>query len=177
MIDYIAALRRHAPAGIARWERVEKLHLTLKFLGEIETARVADLDRAAAQSATCAFPFFLSIEKTGTFPPRGIPRVLWLDVQDDSKGLSVLHQSLEEACASEGFPREPRSFHPHLTIARLHVSDSTARELGRHHCASHFTSNAFHVTELLVVRSELQRGGSRYTTLSRHPLGGLHVGS
>jgi 2'-5' RNA ligase len=166
---HIARLRGEFPRLKVGWDREEKLHLTLKFLGEIEAARVENLSRAAHAAADSVRAFELSIEGAGVFPPRGLPRVLWLGVKDDSGGLARLHERLEEECASEGFPREARAFRPHLTIARLRNSEGV-RPLASLHAATDFVSRPFDARELVVIRSQLGPGGSRYTVLSRHAL-------
>ncbi|HYO63468.1 MAG TPA: RNA 2',3'-cyclic phosphodiesterase, partial [Pyrinomonadaceae bacterium] len=153
----------------ASWERPEKFHLTLKFLGETEPRRVEDLGRAAGRAASGVESFTLALAGTGAFPPRGAARVLWLGVQDAAGGLAELQRRLEAECAREGFPREPRSFHPHLTLARLR-DPRDAEALTEAHLAAQFAPATFVISELLLVRSELSSGGSRYTTLSRHAL-------
>jgi 2'-5' RNA ligase len=154
----------------ASWDRAEKLHITMKFVGEIEQGRVQALSEAAARAAAGASGFKLTIEGAGAFPVRGMPRVLWLGVKDHSNGLARLQSRLEEECDREGFSREQRAFRPHITIARLR-SPQGARQLAARHQEMGFEAAEFAVGELTVMRSELAPGGSRYTTLSRHVLG------
>jgi RNA 2',3'-cyclic 3'-phosphodiesterase len=164
---HAARLRREFPDARASWARPEGLHITLKFIGEVEAARVESLSRAAAAAVEGFKPFRLSIEESGTFPPRGAARVLWLGVKDESGQLARLQRRLEEECSSAGFPPESRAFKPHLTVARLRTpKDSVA--LSEAHRQTPFGPFHFDVTELLVIRSELGPGGSRYTPLSRH---------
>ena len=167
---HAASLRERFKEVRASWPRAENLHLTLKFLGEIEEARVALLSAAAARSAEESEPFELTIEGAGAFPPRGAPRVLWLGVTDAAGGLARLQGRLEAECAGSGFKREERPFHPHLTLARLRAPQG-ARALAQFHEETGFAPAAFRVAELVVMRSELGPGGSRYTPLSRHRLG------
>ena len=167
---HIARLRESAPDVRAGWDKPEKLHITLKFLGEIETARLEALERAARRAASRVAPFSIAAEEAGTFPPRGQPRVLWLGIRDESENLSSLQRGLEDECALEGFPREPRAFRPHLTLARLRAP-AGARPLADLHRQTGFSSDPFTVAEFVVMRSELGRGGSRYTAISRHTLG------
>lgn len=166
---HIALLRQAMPDVRASWDRAEKLHITLKFLGEIERGRVPALSRAAERAAQTIEPFELAIEGAGTFPPHGSPRVLWLGVRDSSSSLTRLQHQLEEECARENFKREERPFHPHLTIARLR-SPKGSRQLAALHKETGFQMQTFHVSELLVIRSELGAGGSRYTEISKHKL-------
>jgi 2'-5' RNA ligase len=166
---HIAALRESFPKARASWARAEALHVTLKFLGEIERARVEALSEASSRAAASAQSFELHIAETGAFPPRGPARVLWLGVRDASGGLARLQQTLEAECAHAGFAREPRDFHPHLTVARVRAPNES-RALAEAHRARVFDSLAFKVQELFVIRSELGAGGSRYTPVSRHEL-------
>ena len=167
--EHISRLRDAWPKVRASWERAEKLHITLKFLGEIEQTRVEALTRAAARAVEDVPCFRLSIEGAGAFPPRGNPRVLWLGVTDPSGGLALLWRRLEDETAREGFAREERPFHPHLTIARLRTPEGS-RRLAETHTEMRFEAVSFTATGLTVVRSELGPGGSRYSTISNHQL-------
>ncbi|HKQ51183.1 MAG TPA: RNA 2',3'-cyclic phosphodiesterase [Pyrinomonadaceae bacterium] len=169
---HASRLRERFSEVRASWPRAENLHLTLKFLGEIEESRVALLRAAAARAAEKSTAFELTIEGAGAFPPRGAPRVLWLGVKDTSGGLAQLHSRLEDECAGSGFKREERPFHPHLTLARLRAPQGT-RALAQFHQETGFDAAQFPVTELIVMLSELGPRGSRYTPLSRHALGTL----
>jgi 2'-5' RNA ligase len=168
---HMARLRAAAPDADARWERAEKLHLTLKFLGGIAPERVAALMKATERAASCSQALTLRLEGSGAFPPRGLPRVLWLGVVDPTERLAELWQKLEEECAREGFARETRAFHPHLTIARLRTP-AGARQLAAAHSATTFAPIDFPIAEIIVMRSDLGPTGSRYTPLSRHALKG-----
>jgi 2'-5' RNA ligase len=167
---HAARLRRDFPDARASWPRPEGLHITLKFIGEVEAARVEALARAAGAAAEGFKPFPLSIEESGTFPPRGAARVLWLGVKDPAGQLSRLQSRLEQECAAAGFPSEERAFKPHLTLARLRAPKD-AHALSEAHRHAAFGPHHFQVTELVVMRSELGPGGSRYELLSRHGLG------
>jgi 2'-5' RNA ligase len=168
--EAIARLRNSAPRVRASWERTEKLHLTLKFLGEIAPERIEALANAAQRAARLSHPFSLKLEGAGAFPPRGLPRVLWLGITDTSGALARLQESLEDECAAEGFAREERAFRPHLTLARIRAPQGT-RELAELHQENDFEPVEFPVSELVVLRSDLAPGGSRYTEISRHEFG------
>lgn len=154
------------------WERAEKLHLTLKFLGELESARVEALTRAVQRAAESVERFELSLREAGAFPVGGNPRVLWLGLSDDTHRLARLHEQLETECAGEGFPREARVFHPHITIARIRVPNDAARAVANLHREMIFAPAAatFTVNEVTIMQSQSGAGGSRYTPLSRHGL-------
>jgi RNA 2',3'-cyclic 3'-phosphodiesterase len=165
--QHVSSLRTRLPDARASWEKPEKLHLTLKFLGDVEVARVEALSRATERAATSVEPFELTIANAGVFPTRKKPRVLWLGVEDVSGRLASLQKSLEDECAAAGFAREQRPFKPHLTLARLRVPHD-ARLLADAHCESAFEPQTFKVSELVVIHSELGLGGSRYTQVSSH---------
>jgi 2'-5' RNA ligase len=168
---HAARLRRDFPGARASWARPEGLHITLKFIGEVEVTRVEALSRAAGAAVEGFKPFRLSIEEPGTFPPRGAARVLWLGVKDPGAQLAQLQRRLEQGCEAAGFAPEPRAFKPHLTVARLRTPKD-AHALSEAHRHAPFGPFHLDVTELLVIRSQLGPGGSRYTPLSRHEFGG-----
>ena len=166
---HVARLREVAPNARASWARDEALHITLKFIGEIDTARIDLLSRAATRAAESVQSFALTIEGAGVFPPRGLPRVLWLGIIDLSRSMARLHQRLEAECQLEGFACEKRAFHPHLTVARLRTHDDAEMLAASHHEIG-FDATPVNVSELVVMRSELASSGSHYTVISRHSL-------
>jgi 2'-5' RNA ligase len=167
--EHIARLREKLPGVRASWERAEKLHITLKFLGDVAGTRTPALSLAAASAAAGIAPFKLSIADAGAFPPHASPRVLWLGVNDSNDHLARLQQALETECAAAGFKREERPFHPHLTIARPRQPTGT-RALADLHRELGFAAMDLTVNEIVLMRSELGPDGSRYTALSRHGL-------
>lgn len=170
---HIARLREAAttasPLKIS-WERTEKLHLTLKFLGELEPARIEALTRAAKRAAESVEEFEVTLEEAGAFPANGNPRVLWLGLRDETNRLAALQERLEEEGARENFPREARAFHPHITIARIRIPNAAARQLAKLHRETKFEPATFNVKELIIMQSQLGTGGSRYMPLSKHEL-------
>lgn len=109
---YMEDLRRAAPG--VRWVRPESLHLTLKFIGEFDEARLEELQRALA--AVGGQPFDVSFGGVGFFTPRS-PRVFWVGV-DAGYELPALARAVDQAAVSLGVPAEEREFNPHLTLAR-----------------------------------------------------------
>ena len=168
--QHITRLRATVPDARASWNRDDKLHLTIKFLGDIALQRVPDLSLAAAQAVSGMKPFMLAAEGCGAFPPRGEPRVLWIGIDDAAGQLARLYERLEEECSARGFKGEQRPFHPHLTIARVRTPQD-ARRLTASHKELGFGRIEFNVSELLVIRSELRSEGSRYTEISRQLFG------
>lgn len=165
----IEHLREKFPRAKASWERAEKMHLTLKFLGDVEEKRFQSINKTVEMVASAFQPFEMSIEGTGAFPSRGIPRVMWLGAKDDSGNLSRVQEKLEDEFARVGFKKETRAFHPHLTLARVRAPED-AKELREEHERLDFKTPSFTVEEIVVMRSELSPSGSRYTKIAQHDL-------
>jgi 2'-5' RNA ligase len=168
--DHLEHLRESVPDARASWSREENLHLTLKFLGDTPVSRIETLSQVAKRAASNVIPFELIVSGVGAFPPRGQPRVLWIGIEDLSGQLGKLQQALEDECNKEGFARETRPFHPHLTIARLRRPQGS-RQLAALHEEMGFEAETVRASALVVVRSELRSEGSRHTVISRHELG------
>ncbi len=169
VLKHIARLQEAVPDAKASWSRDANLHLTLKFLGEIPRTAVADVSAAASRTVAELAAFPVRLEQTGFFPKQGQPRVLWIGINDSSGQLNELDGRLEEEVAKEGFEKDPRPFHPHLTIARLR-QPRHARTLAAAHRQLEFEPQEVAVSELLVIRSELSGEGSKYSVVSRHAL-------
>ena len=174
LMEHIDRLRDSVPDARASWIREENLHLTLKFLGDTPVARVENLSGTASIAASKVQPFEIIVEGGGAFPPKGQPRVLWVGIEDPSGQLARLHGTLEDECAKAGFPREPRAFHPHLTIARIR-KPFDSRQLVTLHKEMGFEAETVRASELLLIRSELRSKGSRHTIISRHAFSSANV--
>jgi RNA 2',3'-cyclic 3'-phosphodiesterase len=165
--DHVRALREIVPDVAASWSRVENIHLTLKFLGNVSVDRIPAIAAAASRAVKDFTPFQICIGATGVFPKPSRAQVLWIGVSDPSGNLSALQQRLEDEYAIEGFEKEDRAFRPHLTIARLRRLEG-ARRLADAHLQMEFRPAEINVSELIVFRSQLSSKGSKYTPISRH---------
>lgn len=166
LANRVSQLRSAFPQVKASWNRDGKFHVTLKFIGDVPQPRVASITQAAARAADNFPGFDLAVGGPGAFPEKGPPRVLWIGIDDLEGRLGELFLRLDDECARQGFAREARGFHPHLTLARLRHPDGT-RELARFHTETPFSPIRFRVSELLVIRSELSPQGSHYATVSQ----------
>ncbi len=165
-MKHITHLRDLVPTSPASWGRENSLHLTLKFLGNVPADCLPNLSAAASRAVAQLKPFDISLTQTGAFPKSGSPRVLWIGIDDPTQQLARMQVRLEEECEREGFPKESRPFHPHLTVARLRKPSGT--HLARSHEQLGFDALAVVVSELVVMRSELSNKGSNYTVMSRN---------
>ena len=167
--EHITRLRKEVPDATASWSRVENIHLTLKFFGNVAVDRIPKISAAATRTVAQFSRFNIEVGTTGVFPKPSRAQVLWIGVSDPLGQLSKLQQRFEEECAAEGFPKEDRAYRPHLTIARLRKPEG-ARHLADTHLNQNFPTLEVSLKELVVFRSELSSKGSKYTPLSRHSL-------
>jgi len=167
--DHIGLLRGAGPDATASWTRVENIHLTLKFFGNVAIERIPKISAAVERAVKKFPPVSIGIGKTGVFPKSSRAQVLWIGVSDPSGKLAELQRQLENECAKEKFEKEDRAYRPHLTIARLRKPEG-ARLLADAHLNMDFEPAEMTVSELIVFRSELSSKGSKYTAISRHKL-------
>ena len=167
--DYIEKLRGAFRDVRIGWERAEKLHLTMKFLGDCEETQLKELEKIVAGIAEKIQRFEIQIADTGVFPNAHSPRVLWIDVMDAAGNLVQIHDLLESNCEKIGFERERRRFVPHLTIGRV-KEPNKARDLAEKHLKNKFEPVEFIVPEIVIYESKLLPSGSIYSVVSKHEL-------
>ena len=165
--QHIEQLRAAVPECHPSWSRVENIHLTVKFFGDVEESKIAQIANAASRAVMNFSSFQILINDTGAFPKPSQPRVLWIGVEDPTNQLLRLQSEFETECAREGFTKEERAFRPHLTIARIRKPEG-ARKLADVNNNLGFEVMDLQVNELVVFRSELSSKGSTYTALSCH---------
>jgi 2'-5' RNA ligase len=145
------------------------LHLTLAFLGEIDDATLAAVIALTGEVARATPPFHLALGRLGIFGPPEAPRVVWAGVGGELPRLRALQRRLSEALEPLGFPRDPRPFSPHLTLARIKqtLDEVTTLRLHRLLADKAPPPTRWRVAEARVMRSELAAAtGSHYTVLS-----------
>ena len=144
----------------------EQIHLTLRFIGDIDGTLFQDVRECLAGVEARALT--LSIRGVGHFPPRGMPRVVWAGVEP-AAALQTLRSSINQALAAVGIPVEERAYHPHITIARLKNSP-----IGR--VADFLTSNSllqsppFTVNSFTLFTSSLTAKGAIHSSAAKYPL-------
>ena len=167
LAEVVGRLRAADLRGV-RTVAPEGVHVTLKFLGNVEAARVPALSEALTGAAHGAMPFRLAVRGLGVFPDDRAPRVLWAGIGGDTDALGALARRVDDACAGLGFPRERRAFSPHLTIARLRDSASDAdrrRSADALAAIGLGDSGGFEVGAFHLIKSTLTPSGARYETL------------
>lgn len=153
-----------------RWVRPEGIHLTLKFLGEVEPDRIEAIARKAETAIQGVGPFTVRIKGGGGFPTAKNPRVIWIGVEDHSGMLKELQARVETEMAELGFTREKRGYTPHLTVGRLR-SGKGSKSVGQALDAlSASDLGRMEVREVILFRSHLKPTGAEYTKLGSFQL-------
>ena len=150
----------------ARWRGRQQLHLTLRFIGEVDGAMARDIDDVLRHTAVP--PFSLTLRRTGFFGDRDLARVLWAGVEDD-KPLRRLHGKIQRRFQDIGLAPERRRYHPHVTLARLNGIPIAEAE-GYAARYSEYASPPFTVDRYCLFSSYLARGGAIYTVESEYPM-------
>lgn len=163
-------------SSCVRWVKIENIHLTLKFLGDVASNRMGSLEQALKHSVENKNAFDLTVRGLGAFPRPTHPNVIWVGIEE-SPALSILVNELESQMANCGFPREERPFQAHLTLGRV------ARNLPPHETravtvaliellstAGQTIFGRAHIDRVHFYRSDLDRDGARYTRLFSAPL-------
>lgn len=145
------------------WQKSDKLHLTLSFLGQIEADAGEHLKSALSQLV--ATPFELEIRGVGTFgDPQ--PKVLWAGVGDGRTQLKALHASVQSIVTELQRPQDSREFHPHVTLSRLRqITHARLAPFLSQHAGTSF--GRFHVHGVVLYASEPGPQGSVYRAVVR----------
>lgn len=165
--DYLVSLG----AGIrhARWQRDDQLHITLKFVGEVDESTARDLDEVL--STIRMPPFKIMIQGVGLFGDLKKPRMLWAGLSPKEE-ITRLHDKIETAASRVGIPWEDRKFTPHVTLARFPAQaaqragglDNFLRDRGD------LQTPTFDVTSFALFSSHLSPNGSIYRIETAYPL-------
>jgi len=159
--------------GGVRWVPAANVHLTLKFLGEVEAKLVPEIEAALAAVASEAAPITLALAGGGCFPSPRAPRVVWVGVGEGAEEAAALAAAVDRALAPLGFGREKRRFRAHLTIGRPKGGrESAATAAGKIERLRSFEAPPEAAEALALVKSTLTPEGAVYEILARLPLGG-----
>lgn len=154
----------------ARWQREDQLHLTLRFIGEVDRHMAADV--AAALSGVHHPEVTMALSGTDVFGKQGRLDTLWVGVTPEEP-VKVLHNKVDQCLARVGLEPEKRQFKPHITIARFGARSGTRTGSlnGFLEESGGLSSPPFTVTDFCLYESRLTHEGANYTILERYPLG------
>jgi 2'-5' RNA ligase len=159
---------RSADAEV-RWESIEKFHITLKFLGNVDETKLHSLENELEKVLSPFSELKMTYQGVGCFPNQHHPRVIWIGAENQDGTLSRIQETIEGVSESFGFQREERQFHPHITIGRVKGPKNLkalVTEIGNTTFAPHSSL----VKEVLLMKSDLKPSGSVYTVVRRFPL-------
>ncbi len=157
---------RKAGADV-KWVQADNLHVTLKFLGDVEEERVDIVADTARRSVGAYEPFDIGLGEVGTFPPAGRPRVIWIGIEDSGGQLARMSRSLEEAFAELGFPAEERPFKGHLTLGRVRSPKGVERLQPLLARATTPAAKRMSVDKIMLFKSVLTSAGPIYSVLEK----------
>ena len=155
-------------ANDVTWVGPDNFHLTLKFLGPVDTGRIPDVTEALMSVAEACPSFHLGIRGLGAFPSPARPRVLWAGIDAGAAPAAALAARVDDGLEALGFKREARAFSPHVTLGRARQPHAQPR------LAEALVSTLFlgrvEVASISLMRSDLSPRGARYTELAAAPL-------
>ena len=151
----------------ARWVEAAQMHLTLRFIGEVDGGVFRDIKEGLADIKTEGFA--LQVKGLGFFPPRKTPRVLWAGIEPVEQ-VSGLRKRIDNILLGLGLEPEGRKFSPHITLARL--QDTPLARVGRFLAGNGlFATEEFPVSEFHLYSSQLTAKGAFHTLEASYKLG------
>ena len=159
--DQIASLKDRQEKLRVSWVSPDRMHLTLRFLGDVESEVLPSIHESLDRAASRVDPFHLTLSGAGLFPNPKRPSVLWMGIVDPHDTLRRFKADLDNELGKFGFDMEKRRFRPHLTIARLREPNRSV-EIAAAHLDSDLKSMNFEVGEIAVFQSRLGPEGPKY---------------
>lgn len=150
----------------ARWQSDEQLHITLRFIGEVERPVAEDVALILSQVRTA--PIDVAIHGVGQFDSRGRPNAVWAGVRPHG-ALAELHKKIDQALVRCGLEPERRAYLPHVTLARMNAAAGAADRFLEAHAG--LASAPFLLDHFLLFDSHLGHHGASYEAVERYPLG------
>ena len=158
-----------APRARLTWLVADRLHITIKFIGDVDNVRAAAIV-AALQSPLDVEPFYLTLAGMGAFPNSGPPRVLWIGIEPGRDGLIAAEREIGSRLTTLAIPLERRPYSPHLTLARVR----DAAGLRSANLLEGFEDRSLGTTRIDAItlfQSRLSPKGPTYVPLLRTALG------
>ena len=167
--DFQSTLRQQK-ADI-KWVRSESIHITLKFLGDVQEDKIEEISRILQVCIEDVDSFILSITGTGAFPNLQRPRVLWIGIEQGLRQLGDLSKRINRALEDIGFESEKRPFSGHVTLGRVRSPNRLGLTIEKMMKLG-FESNPFKIENVLFMKSDLKPTGAEYTVLAKIQLKG-----
>jgi 2'-5' RNA ligase len=148
------------------WVGTDNLHVTLKFLGDVEDQRTEEIGASLSAAVADIDAFDIALRGLGAFPTPVRPRVIWAGVGAGEGSLAAIANAVERRLAPLGFPADARGFSAHVTLGRVREprrDPALTEALAR---AASLDLGASRVDRVVLMRSQLSRGGARYSELA-----------
>lgn len=152
-----------------RWVAPEIAHLTLKFLGNVEEARLPEVSATCRKAVEGFNPIELELRAVGCFPNMNRPRVVWLGIEKGKEPLKKLQKNVENELELIGFPKEEREFRAHLTIGRVKGNDGISRLCRLLEEERNIFIGSMRAEKMSVMKSKTMPSGPVYTELKAIP--------
>jgi 2'-5' RNA ligase len=165
--DLCGRVARLAPRARVTWSNPERIHVTVRFIGEADEARVQNI-RAALGPTIDAPAFDVTVEGVGAFPLRGAPRVFWAGLTDGRDNLLEVERAVSQRLESL-VPAEDRPYSPHLTLARVKEPGNLSRAALFEGLATRQFGRV-HVDAITLFESRLSPKGATHVPLQRSAL-------
>jgi 2'-5' RNA ligase len=164
-VEFVEGVLSSSRADV-KWVRPGNVHVTLKFLGNVEAVRLGDVSAALSAALDGARSFEAAVSGVGTFPPNpSRARVVYMGMSGGAEEMAGLARRVEDAMAGLGFEREKRPFKSHLTIGRVRRGARRLDDLGESIARAEYKPLKLRVDRVNLVKSELTPSGAIYTVL------------
>ena len=147
------------------WVRLDSIHLTLKFLGNITELQIPEIKNCMTTAANGIPPFDVKVKRGGVFPNLNYPRVIWLGLEDRTDSLFKLQKGIDICLEKIGFEPEERGFTPHLTLGRVKSLKGKNHLIRTIHIYKDIEVGEIYVDKIKLMRSQLNPTGAIYTVL------------
>ncbi|GBE31876.1 2'-5'-RNA ligase [bacterium BMS3Bbin05] len=165
--DMVGSLKK--TGADVKWVKPENLHLTLKFLGNIDMEKTKSITYRISEIAGGYDDFEFMLNGTGVFPGNNRPRIIWIGIRDHMNLIKIA-KKIDAAMKGEGFEPEKRPFNPHITIGRARSSkgiDKLIPELVKYRSMNFGTQKA---ESIHLMKSTLKKRGAEYSSIFSAPL-------
>jgi len=149
-----------------KWVEQQNLHLTVKFLGEVDGNRVSEISQTVKKTVAGTGSFELIFNELGFFPGARRPKVVWLAVAGEVDKFLLLHRRLEESLAALGWASDSQNFVPHLTLGRLRTLQASELLVSKvDEVRKNWSSSSVVVSSIELMKSQLTPEGPIYQVL------------
>jgi 2'-5' RNA ligase len=148
-----------------KWITDGQMHLTLKFLGNIDKDKVRGISEAISDISDNFNSFKIAFSKIGAFPSLNHPAVIWLGIDKGAESLKTLNEKIETALEKLGFEREKREFKPHLTLGRVRSDKNMPGFTKLLKETAFYLANDIQINKLTLFQSDLSPKGAIHSII------------